>query len=171
MPVTALEVLDDVVKIGLGAAIGLVGAFITRKHDREKERARRRSDAIERISADFEAAHAVVTEYYGFMQAGFIDPKLRTVFESRLSELRINKFLPALQALHGLEGRLMLLGLPESAKAMQAYIMLVIEYQNEAHECLTKGQPDRIAKLPLFGGRLYEHRTALFRSLSTTYAN
>jgi hypothetical protein len=64
------QVIDDFIKIGLPAfftatvavfaaictaAIALFGFRFTRSHELEKERRRRRQDALEKISDDFEA--------------------------------------------------------------------------------------------------------------------
>ena len=51
---------DDFIKIGLPsictAAVALLVSKFTRSHDLDKERRRRRQDALEKISDDFQAA-------------------------------------------------------------------------------------------------------------------
>jgi hypothetical protein len=54
------QVTDDFIKIGLPsictAAVALLVSKFTRSHDLDKERRRRRQDALEKISDDFQAA-------------------------------------------------------------------------------------------------------------------
>jgi hypothetical protein len=54
---TGLEILDDAVKIGLGAAIGLVGAKLSHAREWQTERSNRRIATLEKITEDFEKAH------------------------------------------------------------------------------------------------------------------
>src|SRR5437868_1498516 len=54
------QVTDDFIKIGLPsictAAVALFVSKFTRSHDLDKERRRRRQDALEKVSVDFQAA-------------------------------------------------------------------------------------------------------------------
>jgi len=54
------QVTDDFIKIGLPsictAAVALLVSKFTRSHDLDKERRRRRQDALEKVSNDFQAA-------------------------------------------------------------------------------------------------------------------
>src|SRR5439155_9026286 len=56
-PMTGLEILDDAVKIGLGAVIGLVGAKLSHVREWQTERSNRRIATLEKITEDFEKAH------------------------------------------------------------------------------------------------------------------
>ena len=51
---TAWEVLDDAVKIGIGAIIGLVGARFAHTREWRTQRKARRIDTLESIAKDFE---------------------------------------------------------------------------------------------------------------------
>jgi hypothetical protein len=54
---TGWEVLDDTAKIGLGAAIGLLGAKLAHAREWKKEKSNRRIATLEKITEDFEKAH------------------------------------------------------------------------------------------------------------------
>jgi hypothetical protein len=60
--VTFWEVLDDAVKIGLGAAIGLLAARFAHVRDWRKQRKIRRIDTLEAIAKDFEIAHQTLID-------------------------------------------------------------------------------------------------------------
>ena len=59
---TGWEVADTAVKIGLGSAITaiatIVAVWVSRSTELKKDRRQRRQDALEKISEDFESAHA-----------------------------------------------------------------------------------------------------------------
>ncbi len=58
-PMTGLEILDDAVKIGLGAAIGLVGAKLSHAREWQTERSSRRIATLEKTAFDL-AAVAII---------------------------------------------------------------------------------------------------------------
>ena len=70
---TGWEVADTAVKIGLGSAITaiatIIAVWISRSTELKKERRRRRQDALERISEDFESAHSATC----LVIAAFVD--------------------------------------------------------------------------------------------------
>jgi hypothetical protein len=67
--VTKLEVISDAIKIGLPSLLtGLTAFFIarvTRSHELEKETRRRRQDALEKVSDDFQAAYFSLEDLLG----------------------------------------------------------------------------------------------------------
>jgi len=60
--VTGWEVFDDAVKIGLGAAIGLLGARFAHAREWRKQRKIRRIGMLESIAKDFEIAHQTLID-------------------------------------------------------------------------------------------------------------
>ena|ERR1700730_3032022 len=60
---TFLEVLDDAVKIGLGAFGGWLIARGSRSHDFERERRRRKQDCLERVMEDLDDAEAAISAF------------------------------------------------------------------------------------------------------------
>jgi hypothetical protein len=53
---TFIEVADDAIKIGLGAAIALIGSLMTSDRDWVRDTKKRRLDSLEAVAADFEIA-------------------------------------------------------------------------------------------------------------------
>jgi hypothetical protein len=60
---TGWEILDDAVKIGLGAAIGLFGAKLAYAREWQKEISNRRIATLEKITEDFEKAHQAIVDF------------------------------------------------------------------------------------------------------------
>lgn len=134
MAITALEVLDSAVKIGLGAAIGGVFSFLnlrrTQQHDFNKDLFQKRQVAIEKISADVQATTDVIalmiTSLYLLHTAKPVGA-LRIQFEGSLQEaadnLRIKKGLLA-----NAQSTLFLLSLSEAAQSCQKFNSLVSDF-------------------------------------------
>jgi hypothetical protein len=59
---TILDVIDDAIKIGLGALIGLWGARLHYGRERRKEKSDRQIVAIQKIGEDFMAAHTAAID-------------------------------------------------------------------------------------------------------------
>lgn len=122
------DVVDTAVKIGLGGLVAGVSAyFIARRshtHDLKKERLRRIQDGLEEVSREFEKAHVhfierCATSYHlNFTTSAFRDStkEPRDIANAALRESK-EKFLK----MHELEGRLLLLGMPGSARLLRDY--------------------------------------------------
>jgi hypothetical protein len=59
---TTLDVIDDAIKIGLGALIGLWGARLHYGREHRKEKSDRQIVAIQKIGEDFMAAHTAAID-------------------------------------------------------------------------------------------------------------
>jgi hypothetical protein len=72
MVVTWIEVADSAVKIGLGAAIGGIAAFVTTKaqhhHEVKKERLHRRRDLFQAAAAEFQKHSTAVNQLLFVLQ-------------------------------------------------------------------------------------------------------
>src|SRR5437870_290514 len=112
---TLLDIIDTAVKIGLGAAIS--GVFValntraTHSHELRKERLRRRQDTIERLIEQFEQIHTFITECYSYRRTVLRHPDDQAA-KQKLAEL-LERAMQPYQQLHVLEGKFLLLGLPD----------------------------------------------------------
>jgi hypothetical protein len=106
-------VLDDAVKIGLGAMIGLLGARLAHAREWKKEKSNLRIATLEKITEDFERAHQAVID--------------RSV-EVKLAEIRgrpvpnseeVGKLVRG--QINSVDARLALLGLKACSESMQRY--------------------------------------------------
>ena len=132
---TKLEVISDAIKIGLPTLLGgLIAAFTfwaTRSHEREKERRRRRQDALEKVSDDFQAACfsladlAVKYSVYRELQN---DPAPRRVAAGNLFESG-GAIDAATKDLHLIGGRLKLLRLEECEQAFDEFLNQTIAFR------------------------------------------
>jgi hypothetical protein len=126
-----LEIWDTAIKIGLGAAIAavatLVALCLAHRHDRRKERTRRRQDALERIEADFNKAVMIDIESVSYFAAAAdanAQKKAGVTQECmRMFGERMEKWPESATTVHGVEGRLLLLGMTAAADAVEAYRM------------------------------------------------
>jgi hypothetical protein len=125
--VTKLEVISDAIKIGLPSLLtGLTAFFIaraTRSHEREKESRRRRQDALEKISDDFQATHFSLEDLlanYAAYLGLWNDPARQAAakdFWKSAATIDVS-----IKNLYGVDGRLKLLRLKKCEKAFGEYI-------------------------------------------------
>jgi hypothetical protein len=123
-----LEILDTAVKIGLGAIVAGVSGFLLAKtqhrRDLDNEALRRRWDTLEWIAAEFEKVNTVATRWISTKQTSFemskSDPNAIAVGQKLLrNDLRV--FTESVEAMHKIEGRLLLLNLMDCAMDFQRY--------------------------------------------------
>jgi hypothetical protein len=131
---TTIEVIDTVIKIGLGALItAFVTLIVTRSTqtpELRKERLRRKQDLLERIVEQFEAVHSDLVEA-GILCGSWerIDPNVRDKLQLQ------NKWGPiyrriteGVKCLEPIEGKLLWAGLPNSAATLCAYRREITEF-------------------------------------------
>jgi hypothetical protein len=126
--VTKLEVISDAVKIGLPSLLtGLTAFFIaraTRSHEFEKESRRRRQDALEKVSDDFQAAYFsledLLSNYSAYLDLRS-DPSARSVAADGFWE-SVTAIDAAIKNLYLVEGRLKLLRLKKCEEAFGEYV-------------------------------------------------
>jgi len=132
--VTKLDVASDAIKIGLPSLFTLLTAvFIfraTRSHEREKERQRRRQDALEKVSDDFQAACSALSDLaikYSVYRESQTDPEGRIAFEALWESGGAND--AAIKDLHRIRGRLNLLRLEECEQAFTVFLNETIAFR------------------------------------------
>jgi hypothetical protein len=132
--VTKLDVISDAIKIGLPVlGAGLIAAFTffaTRSHEREKETRRRRQDALEKISDDFQAACSNLWDLamkYSVYRESFTEPEGRIAFgelwESGGAMDAVTKDL------HRIRGPLKLLRLKKCEEAFVEFLNQTIAFR------------------------------------------
>ena len=173
MPITALDVIDSAVKIGLGAALSGIGALtlahINRKHETTKELSSRRRQLLEIIAEQVESFSHVVLRYWGLTtewvrrtaKGEAMPADRRQLWEAVRSELSL-----AFRDLTSAEAKLLLLGEKRAQRLLRAYGDLVVDRRQRAYlgnHSLSEQQlqDDRLAIL--------QAREALFDELSERY--
>jgi hypothetical protein len=128
------QVTDDFIKIGLPsictAAVALLVSKLTRSHDLEKERRRRRQDALEKVSDDFQAACFSLSElarYYSVYRELQNDPA-RPIAAGGLWESGA-AIDAATKDLHLIGGRLKLLRLKKCEEAFVEFLNQTIAFR------------------------------------------
>jgi len=139
------QVTDDLIKVGLPvictatvavfasictAAVALLGFRFTRSHELEKERRRRRQDALEKISEDFQTACATLSDLtitYSVYRESYTHPAGGIAFgelwESGGAMDAVTKDL------HRILGRLKLLQLKKCEEAFGAFLDQTIAFR------------------------------------------
>jgi hypothetical protein len=111
--VTAWEVVDDAVKIGIGAVIGLVGARFAHAREWHTQRKARRIDTLENIAKDFENAHNAVNDLS-------VEVRTRRIRGQKLPSPREAGTVVRSQ-INSVESRLQLLGYEECVSRVRKY--------------------------------------------------
>lgn len=123
---TALEVIDTAIKIGLGGIITITGTiFMTRlnhKHEFKKEKTKRFFDSLEQISSLIEETTHVSLRYWALVNEWVYNGKLEPQREEELKNTKI-KLFNEFKSLTIAESKLLLLGLKEEASLLRDYGM------------------------------------------------
>jgi len=136
--VTKWDVYSDAIKIGLPSLFTLLTAFFifraTRSHEREKERQRRRQDALEKVSDDFQAACSTLSDlaikysvYRESQTESQTDPEDGIAFKALWESGGEND--AAIKDLHRIRGRLNLLRLEECEQAFTVFLNETIAFR------------------------------------------
>jgi hypothetical protein len=173
---TTLEIIDSAVKIGLGAAITAVATIVVTmlkaRYERRGEISKRRFDLIERLAGEFEQVHSVFIELYA-AYATYLDCSDPIAVELNWTDVRnciVKKVGPALAALHGLEGRLMLIGALKSVRILGQYRYAFQELQSDVRMIGgSEGQPPSQAHWQTRGKSVNDCRTEFFDALRKEY--
>jgi len=134
------QVIDNFIKIGLPsictAAVALFGFWFTRSHELEKDRRRRRQDALEKISDDFQAAcvslSGLTINYSIYRESG--GTNLDALWKSH------DAMEAATKDLHRIRGRLTLLQLKKCNEVFGAFLDQTIAFRK-----ITKLPPEPMA--------------------------
>jgi hypothetical protein len=171
--VTKLEVISDAIKIGLPLlGAGLIAVFTfwaTRSHEREKERQRRRQDALEKVSDDFQAACFTLSDLaknYSAYRELHNDPTARSVAIRHLFESG-GAMDAATKNLHVIGGRLKLLGLEECEQVFTQFLNETIAFRK-----MLKLPPEPMATKDMVGqgfDKVQAHQVAVERLLADAF--
>jgi hypothetical protein len=155
--VTQLEVISDAIKIGLPVlGTGLIAILIaraTRSYELEKESRRRRQDALEKISDDFQAACFRLWDLaikYSTYRESLNDPETRIAHFTELFESG-GAIDAAIEDLHRIRGRLKLHGLKKCEEALVEFLNQTIAFRK-----MLKLPPEPMAKKEVIGEKIYE---------------
>lgn len=150
---THLEVLDSAIKIGLGAAITAVSAWLTlrasHRHDFKKELFRRRLEKLEGIvsavQAHYEVFVAMWAEYRGQYAIRERDRRpLPTAEEISDFRATAKSVSTTASALHNSEGIAHLLEAPRIAEKIEKYRVAFAEFQMQFMNPLRWPAPDAV---------------------------
>jgi hypothetical protein len=111
---TGWEVLDDAAKIGLGAAIGLLGAKLAYAREWKKEKSNRRIATLEKITEDFEKAHQAIIDLSVEMKTSAIRGQPWLPSSGEVGKLVRGQ-------ISSVEARLALIGLKTCSESVQRY--------------------------------------------------
>ena len=131
---TALEILDTAVKVGLGAIIGGVFTYLIAKlnHDKEMEkgRLRRRRELLEEIASKCDDFSKQCRDYWALL-ADWLevnDPDTKLPEHRAKIEESEKRFYNAFHDLTSAEGRLLLLGEKEVRAKLREYALFAQEF-------------------------------------------
>lgn len=132
------EVWDDAVKIGLGAAIALVGVLLANRHEDKSFFRNRRADVIQRSAEQFQTSASVLVRllaeyasYRAFPNVGRA-VKLKQDAWDKVDAIISTEVGPAFLAIQALEGALIVVGAKDSAKKMEDFRVKASGFQMQA---------------------------------------
>ena len=129
---TSLEVVDDAVKIGLGSLCGWLIARGARETEFEKERRRRKQDALERVMEDLDASEASIDALFrsGLWAVG-VERSVKygqKALEDLSKDSEENEAV-ATQLLYRSKTKLIVFGFPECAAALDKYHLAIFNFR------------------------------------------
>lgn len=175
MPVTALEVIDTAVKIGLGGVITVAGTLVitkmNHKHDNGKERAKRYFDALESVGENVEDITHTALRYWALVIEWVRNNKQgMALTERRQEELDKTKLdlFDHFKSLTVAESKLLLLGLDKPSLLLREYGDFLKEMRRNYYDGKSSLTEE---KMETARQELLAKRQALFSSLSDSYKN
>jgi len=173
VPTTWIEIADTAIKIGLGAAISGVSAFLinrqTHKKTLEKENYSRNKETLESVTLSIEELTHALLKYWSYIlewaknnEKGVQASKEKT---DSIIELRGDVF-NLFKGLTNSEGRLFLIGCVEQQKKLREYGTLISEFYHYASRNNEKMQS---SELNAWRTKILEAREQLYSSLNKSY--
>ena len=173
MPTTWIEIADTAIKIGLGAAISGVSAFLinrqTHNKNLEKENYSRNKETLESVTLSIEELTHALLKYWSYIlewaknnEKGVQASKEKT---DSIIELRGDVF-NLFKGLTNSEGRLLLIGCVEQQKKLREYGSLISEFYRYASRNNEKMQSSEIE---VWRTNILEAREQLYSSLNKSY--
>ena len=169
-----IEVVSDAVKIGLGALIGGIFAFVTARQAHKirlnEEYSRRRRDQLEKISETFERVSRFVTDHVATLNAV---ADIRASKKQKEALLSVSGHHPidhhealmdALNEIHSIEARLALLALHHISEEIEKYRMMFTTASLEEEA----GKESEALREELLAS-IHKQRTIIFTLMALAY--
>jgi hypothetical protein len=170
--ITKLEILDTAVKVGLGAAISVLGSYFVAKltHDRtlQKERAERRRSLLESVAEEVSTFGTVALKHWAFVvnwiQYTDASEKMSAEKYDELVMIR-NRLLDCAKELESAGAKLKLLGETEADGRLHAYASSLVVFRED----VVTGRDLTVEELESYHQRLAAKHKAFFAELSNAY--
>lgn len=170
---TALEVLDSAVKIGLGALIAGISTFLLSRHQhtRELEKARinRELELLKQTAEQIELFTHVALKYWALItEWGRYKRTKRTMPDTRVDLLEscIIELFSSFKELTNAEAKLLLLGYKSAQNKARIYGELVTSLRREVHR---DANPLTEEEAKAWRTKILTAREELFDELSSRY--
>ena len=173
--VTALQVVDTAVKIGLGAAIAGASAIIVARHNHSHElrslRYQRRLNTIENVADAANKHFAVLDTFLGAVSVAYDHiPSAGSAFTEdyrKFLEKADNHFMASMFQFKESVARLRLIGETEAYKAITGYMNVAAKFRNEL--IVDERTPDK-ASYDAMVSDFMSSRKLIYKTLSACYA-
>ncbi len=172
MVITKLEILDTAVKVGLGAAISVLGSYFVAKltHDRtlQKERAERRRALLESVAEQVATFGQAALNHWGFVvnwiQHTDASQEMSAEKLAELIRLR-NNLLDSTKEVESAGAKLTLLGETECDDRLRSYVNSVVPFRED----VVTTRDLTVEELDSYHQRLASKHDAFFAELSRAY--
>ena len=171
MELTALQIVDTAVKIGLGALIsGLATYFVVKaghKEELRRERLKRKSELIERVASQVEEVTHVALKYWATVTTLATRPNYsrREKAEALLPELQ-DELFAAFKEMSSAEGLLLLIGESRSQALLRSYGEFI---DTDIASLIDKRHDSPKEVFTAARKQLLERRRSFFDELSNAY--
>lgn len=170
---TALEILDTAVKIGLGSLITLIGSVaVTRlnhSHDSQKETDKRYFDSLEVAGANIDEITHIALTYWALVIEWVRNRELgKELTDYRKEELEKSKkdLFSAFKGLTIAESRLMLIGLKEQSGQVRSYGEYLKEFRRKHYDGRSNLKESEMENARI---EILSHREKVYEALATAY--
>jgi len=173
VPTTWIEIADTAIKIGLGAALSGISAFLINRQshnkDIEKENHSRNKETLESLTLNIEELTHALLKYWSYIldwaknnEKGVEVSKEKTELITEFRREVFNLF----KGLTNCEGRLLLIGCVEQQKKLREYGTLISEFYRYASR---NNEEIKISELEAWRTKILEAREQLYSSLNKSY--
>lgn len=175
---TGYDVLDDIVKIGLGAligaAVGVYSLWRTHKHEFDRVLFQRRQEIIFKAADDFEAVHALVRDPmldYPMLLLKVANLGGPTVQAARLAVgATADPVGRCSRQIQYVEAKLLLINQVSTAKLVAQYRLLMPDCQRILSSAAT-ATPRSIEDANAIRKKLFDQRKAIYADLAKIYGS
>lgn len=173
MPTTWIEIADTAIKIGLGAALSGISAFLINRqsHNKglEKENNSRNKETLENVTLNIEELTHALLKYWSYIlewaRNNEKGVKASTEKIESIIELR-GEIFNLFKGLTNSEGRLLLIGCVEQQKKLREYGALISDFYRYASR---SNEEMKSSELEAWRSKILEAREQLYSSLNKSY--